>query len=88
MELFILLHSDIYEASDGKIIACSLFRENLTDRMNKIANAENQKILEFASLNETASPRLYVYNEIEDSWVKRNGRSWTERLSIERFDMI
>lgn len=88
MEAFILLHSDVYEKSNGEIIACSLFRENLIDRMNHIAARENEEILKYAYLHETAAPRLFIYNETEDNWAKWNGRNWTERLSIEKFEMI
>lgn len=87
MEVFILLHTDAYESSDGKIIACSLFRENLIEEMNRHALLENHKILELAHHREGAHTRFYVYNETEDNWVKWNGRKWTERLSIESFDM-
>lgn len=88
MEVFILLHSDVYETSDGKIIACSLFRENLTEKMNKIACDTNEQIRKFAGLYDTAHPRLYIYNEQDGYWAKWNGRNWTEKLCIERFDMI
>ncbi len=88
MELFILLHSDVYEKSNGEIIACSLFRENLTDRMNKIAIHENEEILKFAYMHETPPPRLFVYNETEDNWTKWNGKNWIERICIEKFEMI
>ncbi|PWG78111.1 hypothetical protein [Pararcticibacter amylolyticus] len=88
MEIFILLHSDAYESSDGKILACSLFRENLIDRMNSIAEAENQKILEFAHSGQPGQAKFYVYNAIEDYWAKWNGRKWTQKLCIERYDMI
>ncbi|WP_374164891.1 hypothetical protein [Arcticibacter sp. MXS-1] len=88
MDLFILLHTDAYEASDGKIIACSLFRENLTDRMNHLANEANNKVFDTAHLPETNSSHFFVYDEKEDSWIKWNGRRWTEKLSIRKFNMI
>lgn len=88
MEVFILLHSDAYESSDGQIIACSLFRENLLDRMNRLAASENHKILELAHHRDARISRFYVYNQEEDSWAKWNGRKWIEKLSIERYDMI
>ena len=87
MEVFILLHSDVYETSNGRIIACSLFRENLIEKMNNVASAENEKIQSYAYQREPANGRLFMYNAEDDSWVKWNGKNWTERLSIERFDM-
>lgn len=87
MEVFILLHSDAYEAGDGKIIACSLFRENLTERMNCLAVKENQKIMELVHHREIAHNRFYVYNDQEDNWAKWNGRKCIEKLSIECFEM-
>ncbi len=88
MEIFILLHSDAYERSNGEIIACSLFRENLTDRMNKIAIRKNEEILKFAHLHEAPQPRLFIYDEADDSWAKWNGKNRLERIFIEEFEMI
>ncbi len=88
MEVFILLHSDAYESSDGQIIACSLFRENLIERMNNMAASENHKILELAHHRDARVTRFYVYDEQDNSWVKWNGRKWMEKLSIQSFDMM
>ncbi len=56
--------------------------------MNSIAEAENQKILEFAHSGQPGQAKFYVYNAIEDYWAKWNGRKWTQKLCIERYDMI
>jgi len=88
MEIFILLHSNVYETADGKVIGCSLFRENLTDKMNRLAESENQNILFSSAAQQSPTGHLYIYNKKEDNWAKWNGRHWIERLSIERYEMV
>lgn len=88
MEIFILLHAEVYEKADGKIIACSLFRENLIDKMNRMAKEANDEVMKYAGLYDTPRSRLYIYNETKECWARWNGKNWIEKLCIERFDMI